>query len=87
MFKKKQSFRAETKKIAVWSSLGLMLPSSIAVGLVIGYLLDKTLGTHPWLLIVFFFLGTASGILNLLRGLNRMQDDKKRYETNNDDEQ
>jgi len=33
----------------------LMLPSSIAVGLFMGYFLDKLLGTEPWLLIVSRF--------------------------------
>lgn len=62
------------------SSLGLMLPSSIAVGLFLGYILDKAFGTRPWMLILFFFLGTVSGITNLLRGLNRLQDDKEKGE-------
>ncbi|MBN2198545.1 MAG: AtpZ/AtpI family protein [Candidatus Aminicenantes bacterium] len=57
------------------SSLGLMLPSSIAVGLFFGYLLDKWLGTHPWLLIVFLLLGVVSGFLSLLRGLKRLGKD------------
>jgi F0F1-type ATP synthase assembly protein I len=34
------------KKLAGLSSLGLMLPSSIVVGLFIGYYLDKLLGTR-----------------------------------------
>jgi len=57
------------------SSLGLMLPSSIAVGLFFGYFLDKWLGTHPWLLIVFLLLGVVSGFLSLLRGLKRLGKD------------
>lgn len=72
----KQPWRAETKKILAVSSLGLMLPSSIAVGLFLGYILDKVFGTQPWMLIIFFLLGTASGLYNLLRGLNRLQDEK-----------
>ncbi len=63
------------------SSLGLMLPSSIAVGLFFGYILDKAFGTQPWMLIIFFILGTAGGITNLLRGLNRLQDDTEKDET------
>ena len=86
MFKNKAPWRDETKKIMAMSSLGLMLPSSIAVGLFLGYILDKTFGTRPWMLIVFFLIGTASGIYNLLRGLNRLQDDEKRDETKNNDE-
>jgi len=81
MLRNKQPWRAETKKIMALSSLGLMLPSSIAVGLFLGYILDKAFGTRPWMLILFFFLGTASGITNLLRGLNRLQDDKEKGET------
>jgi ATP synthase protein I len=67
-------------------SLGLLLPSSIAVGLFIGYILDKAFGTRPWLLLAFLLLGTASGIYNLLRGLNQWQDSEKKSEQNNDGE-
>jgi ATP synthase protein I len=77
MPRNKQPWRAETKRIVALSSLGLMLPSSIAVGLFIGYFLDKALGTRPWMLILFFFFGVVSGIYNLLRGLHRLQDDKE----------
>lgn len=63
------------------ASLGLMLPSSIAVGLLIGYLLDKILGTRPWLLLIFLFLGTASGFYSLLRGLNRLQNENESEDT------
>lgn len=81
MFKNDESWRAETKKIVTLSSLGLMLPSSIAVGLIIGYLLDKVFGTRPWLLILFFFFGTASGIAGLLRGLSRLNEEKRKDQT------
>ena len=59
------------KKIADLSSLVLMLPSSIAVGLFIGYLLDKALGTEPWMLLIFLLLGIASGFISLFRGLSK----------------
>jgi len=62
------------RKIAALSSLALMLPSSIAVGLFFGYMLDKLLGTHPWLLLTFMLLGTASGFYSLIRGLGRFKD-------------
>jgi len=80
MLRNKQPWRAETKKIMALSSLGLMLPSSIAVGLFLGYILDKAFRTQPWMLIIFFLFGTASGITNLLRGLYRLQDDKGKDE-------
>jgi len=62
-------------KIALLSSLVLMLPSSIAVGLFFGYMLDKLFGTHPWLLLVFLLLGTASGFYSLIRGLSKFKDE------------
>ena len=66
--------KIDLKKIAGLSSLVLMLPSSIAVGLLIGYYLDKWLGTDPWLLIVFLLLGIFSGFYSLLRGLSKYKD-------------
>jgi ATP synthase protein I len=63
------------QKIAVVSSLGLMLPSSIAVGLFFGYQLDKLFGTHPWLLLIFLLLGIVSGLISLIRGINRYLND------------
>jgi ATP synthase protein I len=62
------------RKLAELSSLGLMLPASIAVGLFFGYWLDKLLGTHPWLLLTFTLLGIASGLISLFRGLNKYKD-------------
>jgi len=67
----KSSRKANFRKLAALSSLGLMLPSSIAVGLFMGYLLDKLLGTHPWLLAIFTVLGVISGFLSLIRGLKK----------------
>jgi ATP synthase protein I len=64
--------RVSYRRLAELSSLGLMLPSSIAVGLAIGYFLDKLLGTHPWLLGIFTLLGIASGFLSLVRGLKKL---------------
>jgi ATP synthase protein I len=53
-----------------------MLPSSIAVGLFMGYLLDKLFGTHPWLLGIFMLLGVVSGFLSLIRGLKKLKVEK-----------
>lgn len=64
-------------KIALLSSLGLMLPSSIAVGLFFGYFLDKFFRTDPWLLLIFTLLGIVSGLYNLIKGLNKFFKDEK----------
>lgn len=63
--------RPNLRKLAELSSLGLILPSSIAVGLFVGYFLDKWLDTDPVLLLVFTVLGIVSGLLSLARALRR----------------
>ncbi len=74
---RKGLFNFEVKKVAEVSSLGLVLPSSIAIGLFMGYFLDKLLGTHPWLLIIFLLFGVASGFYSLIRGLYKYLDKNK----------
>ena len=53
--------------------LGTELVSAVVVGTIIGFILDSWFDTKPWLIIIFFFLGTAAGILNVIRTANRMQ--------------
>jgi ATP synthase protein I len=64
------------RKLAELSSLGLVLPSSIAVGLFFGYLLDRWLGTRPWLLLALTVLGVVSGLLSLFRALKKQMKDE-----------
>lgn len=52
--------------------VGVDLVSALAVGVGIGFSLDQWLGTKPWLLVMFFFLGAAAGVLNVYRALNGM---------------
>ena len=53
--------------------LGTELVAAVAVGTIIGFILDSWFDTKPWLMIIFFFLGAASGMLNVIRTANRMQ--------------
>ena len=54
--------------------LGTELVSAVLVGTIIGFILDTWFGTKPWLIIVFFFLGSAAGILNVIKAAKRMQE-------------
>ena len=54
--------------------LGTELVSAVLVGTIIGFILDTWFGTKPWLIIVFFFLGSAAGILNVVKTAKRMQE-------------
>ena len=55
--------------------LGTELVAAVGVGTIIGFILDSWFDTKPWLIIIFFFLGAAAGMLNVFRTANRMQKD------------
>lgn len=43
------------------------LVAGVVVGAVIGWGFDRLLSTSPWGLIVFFLLGFAAGVINVMR--------------------
>ena len=49
------------------------LVSAVVVGTIIGFILDKTFGTKPWLILIFFFVGVVAGILNVFKSAKNMQ--------------
>ena len=53
--------------------LGTELVAAVAVGTIIGFILDTWFDTKPWLIIIFFFLGAAAGMLNVVRTAKQMQ--------------
>lgn len=52
--------------------IGVELVAALLVGVGIGWLLDQWLGTTPWLMLVFFLLGSASGMFNVYRVMTGM---------------
>ncbi len=65
--------RPEPQSSAAGSAMSLGLRagsefvSAVIVGLGIGWVLDRALGTNPAFLIVFFLIGVAAGIWNVIR--------------------
>jgi len=53
--------------------LSTELVAAVAVGTIIGFILDKTFGTKPWLIIIFFFVGVVAGIINVVKSAKNMQ--------------
>jgi ATP synthase protein I len=49
------------------SGIGFVLVLSIVIGFLIGYGLDRLLGTSPWLMIVFTLLGVTAGFIELFK--------------------
>ncbi len=73
---KKQALSDNEKKGSFMGSafkLSTELVAAVGVGTIIGFILDSWFGTKPWLIIIFFFLGAASGMLNVIRAAKRMQ--------------
>ena len=57
--------------------LGTELVAAVIVGTIIGFILDNWFGTKPILIIIFFFFGAATGILNVIKAAKKMQKDMK----------
>lgn len=55
------------RQLARLSTIGITLVAATAIGLLIGYGLDRWLGTSPWLTMLFTLFGIAGGFLNLFR--------------------
>jgi ATP synthase protein I len=52
------------------------LVAGVAVGALIGWLLDRWLGIAPWGMIVFLLLGFAAGVLNVMRAAGVVRERK-----------
>ncbi len=55
--------------------LSTELVSAVLVATIIGFILDNWFDTKPWLIIIFFFIGVAAGIINVVRSAKKMQKD------------
>lgn len=49
---------------------GVEVVSALIAGVGLGWLLDRWLGTWPWLFLLFFVFGGAAGVLNVYRLFN-----------------
>ncbi len=59
-------------------TLGIEMVSATALGILIGYWLDKKLSTKPFLTIIFLLLGIAAGFVNLFKAVGSISIDEKR---------
>jgi ATP synthase protein I len=51
----------------LYLALGATLAGSVLGGVALGYLLDRWLGTSPWLLLIGSILGILSGLTQLYK--------------------
>ena len=62
--------------VGIAFKLGTELVSAVLVGTIIGFILDSWFGTKPWLIIIFCFLGSIAGIMNVIKAAKRMQENE-----------
>ena len=77
--KKKADKNSDNQKNQKTSSFGeafkmsTELVAAVAVGTIIGFILDNWFGTKPWLILIFFFVGVVAGIMNVIKSAKNMQ--------------
>lgn len=76
------AFRSASTWLNV-SIVGIQFPVAIAIGFFFGRWLDRSLGTQPWLTILFSLFGITAGFVNLFRitsQASRSEEDRLRPE-------
>jgi F0F1-type ATP synthase assembly protein I len=63
--------RSNYRRLALYSSLIFVMPSTLLGGLYLGYLADGYFGTRPWLMIAGLGLGIAGAFIQLFRIVGR----------------
>ena len=67
----------ETKKtfrtLSFVSTIGLVMALSVCLGALIGFFLDKKMGTEPWLFLLFLIFGIIAAFKNLFTMLKKLQ--------------
>jgi ATP synthase protein I len=72
------SRKSSVGAVGALSSVGIAFVLAVSIGFGIGYFLDRWAGTSPLFVLVFFFLGVAAGIVNVVRTVNAVTRDEKR---------
>ena len=53
------------------ASVGLELGLSVGLGLLVGYYMDRWLGTEPWLMLLWLVFGLIAGFRGVFRSVAR----------------
>ena len=66
--------KPEQSKLVLAMTLGGVMSSNIIGGIIVGYALDKWLGTNPWMIIGGIVLGTVGALAGLYRITSRLNE-------------
>lgn len=63
------------RKSGLAYAAAISLFAAVVAGLIVGWLLDRWLGTQPWLLVVGLVLGAAAGFYEFIRATSKLSQD------------
>ena len=69
--RKATSLADTVRTLGPLTSVGFSFVLAIAMGVGLGLLLDRWLGTSPWCFLIFFVIGVVAGILNVYRAFGK----------------
>ncbi len=78
----KQAVKPPSRGVALGKAFRLVteLVIGLVIGGAIGWYLDQWLGTTPIMLLIFFILGVAAGVLNVMRAAQSFEADASQEE-------
>jgi ATP synthase protein I len=66
------------KRVMRYSAVGLEMGFSVAIGVAIGYYLDRYFRSGPWLTLIFLILGVVAGFRSLFSLMKDLDKDERR---------
>ena len=66
------------KNVVRYSAIGLEMGFSVAIGVAIGYFLDRFLRTGPWLTLIFLIFGVIAGFRSLFSLMKSVDRDERK---------
>ncbi len=70
---KREGTKYQMRSLLSYSSLGLEMGVSLAIGIALGFFLDKVFKTYPYLTVIFAIFGIVSGFRTVYRLAKRME--------------
>ena len=65
-------------RVMRYSAVGLEMGFCVAIGVAIGYFLDRYFHTGPWLLLIFLILGVVAGFRGLFSLMKDLDKNERR---------
>ncbi len=69
---KQQGGLNEATTYGIATRLVAELIAGLLIGVLVGWYLDQFFGTKPWLMILFIIIGSAAGIMNVMRAAKQL---------------